>query len=159
MSDKKYRPNVGIMLINKNGDIFMAHRTDAREKAWQMPQGGIDGKEKPIEAAVRELCEETGVSSISLVAESTGWYSYDFPSRISFNNPKKRGYDGQTQKWFLFLFEGNEDEINLNQPHPEFNKWQWVKAENVPEMIVDFKKDVYTKVVNEFLPFIEAFRK
>ncbi len=158
MTEKLYRPNVGIMLMNKKGKIFAAHRADTREKAWQMPQGGIDAGEDPLKAAKRELFEETGVKSVSLIAESKEWYSYDFPSDVHFVSEKKKSFAGQTQKWFLFLFEGNESEINLNRPHPEFNDWRWEDAENMPELIVDFKKSVYERIVKEFLPFIEAYR-
>lgn len=160
MTEKKsYRPNVGLMVLNDRGDVFMAHRRDTRDKAWQMPQGGIDRGETPYEAALRELYEETGIRSVSLMAESLNWYSYDFPGDVHFVSEKKKSYAGQTQKWFLFMFEGSENEIDLERPHPEFNAWKWVAAEQVPEMIVSFKKDVYENVVAEFLPFIEAVRE
>ena len=154
MNKKDYRKNAGIMLINKQGKVFMAERTDSREPAWQMPQGGIDGDEKPLHAAVRELFEETGVSTISYLAECQNWYAYDFPEGVSFSS-KKKNYKGQTQKWFLFLFEGDESEIDLNATSPEFKNWQWVDAKEVPERLVSFKKDVYTNVLKEFLPVIE----
>lgn len=158
MNKKDYRKNAGIMLINKQGKVFMAERTDSREPAWQMPQGGIDGDEKPLHAAVRELFEETGVSTISYLAECQNWYAYDFPEGVSFSS-KKKNYKGQTQKWFLFLFEGDESEIDLNATSPEFKNWQWVDAKEVPERIVSFKKDVYTNVLKEFLPVIEKISR
>ncbi len=158
MTEKLYRPNAGIMLMNKNGKIFAAHRCDSRRKAWQMPQGGINKGEDPLDAAKRELFEETGVRSVSLIAESTRWYAYDFPADVTFVSEKKKSFAGQTQKWFLFLFEGDEQEINLNRPHPEFDRWRWEDAENMPELIVEFKKDVYRQVVEEFMPFIDAYR-
>lgn len=159
MKQKKlYRPNVGIMLLNDNGDVFMAHRVDSRQKAWQMPQGGIDKGEDEYDAAVRELYEETNVSSVALIAESTRWYSYDFPPDVHFVSEKKKAFAGQTQKWFLFQFTGSESEIVLDKPDAEFNAWKWVPAEQVVDLIVDFKKDVYRQVVYEFMPFIDAVR-
>lgn len=156
MSD--YRRNAGIMLLNKDGKVFMAQRSDARVPAWQMPQGGIDGDEKPLAAAVRELYEETGVKSVSYLAECQNWYSYDFPVGVSFTT-KKKNYKGQTQKWFLFMFEGDESEIDLNATQAEFTAWEWVDAEEVPQRIVAFKKAVYENVLKEFLPVIKAIRE
>ena len=126
---------------------------------WQMPQGGIDKGEDEYEAARRELYEETHVSSISLIAESVHWYAYDFPAGVRFLSEKKKAFVGQKQKWFLFQFTGNETEIDLNRPDPEFNQWKWIDVEKVVELIVDFKKEVYRHVVDEFLPFIDAIRK
>ena len=159
MKEKKlYRPNVGIMLLNKSGDVFMAHRTDSRKQAWQMPQGGIDKGEDEYEAALRELYEETNISSVSLIAESKHWYAYDFPAGVQFVSEKKKAFVGQKQKWFLFQFTGQENEINLNKPDAEFNQWQWMPVEKIVDTIVAFKKDVYRQVVDEFLPFIEAIK-
>ena len=159
MSKKKpYRPNVGLMVLNKNGDVFMAHRKDCRDKAWQMPQGGIDDGEDEYDAALRELYEETNIKSVTLIAESTKWYTYDFPEGVRFVSEKKKTFAGQTQKWFLFEFTGDESEIDLNTHDPEFNEWQWMKAETIVDMIVEFKRDVYRKVLDEFLPFIDAVR-
>ena len=159
MKEKKlYRPNVGIMVLNKRGEVFMAHRNDCRDKAWQMPQGGIDKGEEEYQAALRELQEETNITSVTLIAESLHWYTYDFPAGVQFISEKKKAFDGQTQKWFLFEFTGKESEINLNKPDPEFDGWKWVKAEEIVDMIVAFKRDVYKKVLNEFLPFIDAVR-
>ena len=95
MTEKLYRPNVGIMVINKNGKVFAAHRADTREKAWQMPQGGIDGNEEPLDAAKRELFEETGIKSVTLVAESKEWFFYDFPSDVNFISEKKKTFAGR----------------------------------------------------------------
>lgn len=155
---KMYRPNVGIMVLNTAGDVFMAHRTDSRKQAWQMPQGGIDKSEDEYAAALRELYEETNISSVTLIAESTKWYTYDFPAGVHFISEKKKAFAGQTQKWFLFQFTGNENEINLDKPDPEFNQWKWMPAEKIVEMIVPFKRDVYRQVLDEFMPFIEAVR-
>ena len=159
MNKKKLdRPNVGIMVLHAHGDVFMAHRTDSRKQAWQMPQGGIDRGEDEYAAALRELYEETNISSVTLIAESTKWYTYDFPAGVQFVSEKKKAFDGQTQKWFLFQFTGDEAEIDLNKPEPEFNQWEWMPAEKIVDMIVPFKRDVYRQVVHEFMPFIEAVR-
>ena len=155
---KMYRPNVGIMVLNTAGDVFMAHRTDSRKQAWQMTQGGIDKGEDEYAAALRELYEETNISSVTLIAESTKWYTYDFPAGVHFISEKKKAFAGQTQKWFLFQFTGNENEINIDKPDPEFNQWKWMPAEKIVEMIVPFKRDVYRQVLDEFMPFIEAVR-
>ncbi len=159
MNQKTYRPNVGIMLLNAVGDVFVAHRVDTREKAWQMPQGGIDKGEDEHRAALRELFEETGVSSVETIAESTRWYTYDFPANVNFVSEKKKKFAGQTQKWFLFQFTGDESEIQIDRPDAEFNAWKWVPAEQVVDLIVDFKRDVYRQVVDEFMPFIDAVRE
>lgn len=159
MKQKKlYRPNVGIMLLNNGGDVFMAHRTDSRKQAWQMPQGGIDKGEDEYDAALRELYEETNISSVALIAESKHWYSYDFPAGVRFLSEKKKAFAGQTQKWFLFQFTGRESEINLDKSDAEFNQWQWTPAEKIVDMVVDFKRDVYRQVADEFMPFINAVR-
>lgn len=159
MSEKKlYRPNVGIMVLNSNGNVFMAHRTDSRKQAWQMPQGGIDGGEDEYDAALRELYEETNISSVTLIAESTKWYTYDFPAGVHFISEKKKAFAGQKQKWFLFEFTGDESEINLDKPDPEFNQWKWMPVERIVDVIVPFKRDVYRQVVDEFMPFIDAVR-
>lgn len=155
---KEYRPNVGLMVLNHAGDVFMARRVDTRKKGWQMPQGGIDEQEDPYTAALRELQEETGITSVSLIAESTHWYTYDFPSDVTFISEKKKKFAGQTQKWFLFEFTGDESEIDIHQNHAEFCEWAWTPVERVVDMIVEFKRAVYEQVVDEFMPFIEAVR-
>ena len=101
---------------------------------------------------------ETGISSVELVAESLQWYSYDFPQGVSFGGSKRNKFTGQIQKWFLFEFTGDESEIDINQDHAEFCEWKWEKAEKLPDLIIEFKKDVYSQVVSEFMPFVEAFR-
>ncbi len=158
MSKKSYRKNVGIMVINKKGEVFVAHRTDNREKAWQMPQGGIDESEGEYEAALRELYEETGLSNVAFITKSQHWYAYDFPENVHFTSKKKKLYIGQTQKWFLVEFLGDDSEINLGEKHAEFDQWKWVQPETLVDMIVLFKKEVYQQVVEEFLPFIERFK-
>ena len=154
-----YRPCVGIMVLNKNGLVWVGHRTDNEEslnnerKMWQMPQGGIDRGEDPLPAAKRELFEETGIKTISFLGEIKEWLIYDLP-------PEKVGialkgkYRGQKQRWFAFRFEGDESEIDISQIHvggkPEFDRWDWVEMECLPDLIVPFKREIYSQVVAGF---------
>ena len=146
-----YRSNVGIMLINDDGHVFVGQRLDNNQNAWQMPQGGIDGDEDPQSAAYRELLEETGVKKqdVRFVASSSQWLSYDLPEDLIpiLWNGKFRG---QKQKWFLFKFLGEDGDINIATEHPEFSKWKWISKENLLKEIVPFKKSVYENVLKEF---------
>lgn len=154
-----YRPCVGIMLINRAGLVWagrrakhgrVEHTSPAYE--WQMPQGGIDAGEEPLAAARRELWEETGVTSVSLLAESPDWYAYDIPRDIVARRWRSK-WRGQRQKWFAFRFEGDEAEINILAPpegEPEFDAWRWERMQRLPELIVPFKRQVYEQVVAAF---------
>ena len=146
-----YRSNVGIMMVNKTGYIFVGQRLDNYQNAWQMPQGGIDAGEDPETAAYRELLEETGVNqqNVRFLASSSRWLSYDLPEDLipTLWNGKFRG---QKQKWFLFKFLGKDGDINIATEHPEFSKWKWISKENLLEEIVPFKKSVYENVLKEF---------
>ena len=149
--EKGWRLGVGIILINKKNKIFMGERIDNRG-AWQMPQGGVNVaiNESLDNAAKRELYEETGVKSAKIINKSEGWYYYYLPETLQ---TKLWGgkFLGQKQKWFLFCFEGKDEEINLQADRkPEFNKWQWVSPKNVLNNIVSFKKEIYQKVLQEF---------
>ena len=153
--EKGWRLGVGIILTNQENEIFMGERID-NKGAWQMPQGGVNlGINESLEiAAKRELYEETGVKTVKIVNQSEGWYYYYLPKHL-----KSRLWGGkflgQKQKWFLFSFEGMDEEINLQaDKKPEFNKWKWVSPENVLNDIVDFKKEIYKKILTEF-KFIE----
>lgn len=143
-----YRPCVGIMLINKDGDIFVARRVDT-PGAWQMPQGGIDEGESAGVAALRELEEEIGTGKAVLLAESNQWLSYDLPPNL-LGKVWGGKYRGQTQKWVACRFTGVDADINLETEHPEFDAWQWVSVEELPRMIVPFKRAIYDAVVQEF---------
>ena len=146
-----YRSNVGIMMVNEKGYVFVGKRLDNNQNAWQMPQGGIDAGEDPETAAYRELLEETGVKKqdVRFVASSSQWLSYDLPEDLIpiLWNGKFRG---QKQKWFLFKFLGEDGDINIATEHPEFSKWKWISKENLLKEIVPFKKSVYENVLKEF---------
>ncbi len=144
-----YRPCVGIFLIGPDGGVFVGQRRDTREPAWQMPQGGIDPGETPVEAALRELAEEIGTDRAVLLAESAVWRSYDLPAEIAARMWHGR-YRGQTQKWLAFRFVGADSDIRLDTEHPEFSAWRWVPAEELPALVVPFKRCVYLSVVAEF---------
>lgn len=155
-----YRPCVGVMVLNRDGLVWAGRRIaeDDSEMAgaknlWQMPQGGIDAGEDPLPAARRELFEETGIRSVSLLAEAPGWIRYDLPREV-LGIALKGKFRGQTQKWFAFRFEGDESEIAINPPPgghaPEFDAWAWRPMAELPELIVPFKRKVYEEVVAAF---------
>ncbi|PAN40837.1 hypothetical protein PAHAL_7G345000 [Panicum hallii] len=156
-----YRTNVGICLANPSlTKIFSASRIDI-PSAWQMPQGGIDAGEEPRAAAVRELREETGVTSAEIVAEAPNWLTYDFPPDVREKLNARWGTDwkGQAQKWFLFRFTGNDDEINLSgdgSEKPEFAEWTWMTPQEVIEKAVEFKKPVYEETLKHFAPYLQS---
>lgn len=149
--DLPYRPCVGVMLLNRAGLVFVARRIDTRAEAWQMPQGGIDRGEGLQEAALRELREETGVERVAVLAESRDWYRYDLPVEIAAEIWGGR-YRGQEQKWFAMRFLGEDGEIVIDQPDPEFEDWRWIEIDELPRLIVPFKRAVYAGLVEEFRP-------
>ncbi|MBB3066522.1 MULTISPECIES: RNA pyrophosphohydrolase [Limibacillus] len=145
----EYRLGVGVMLLNAEGKVFVAQRCDMKSEAWQMPQGGIDKDEDPLQAAFRELEEEIGTASAEPLAESHEWITYDLPVDLI---PKlwKGRYRGQKQKWFAMRFTGSDAEINLETGDPEFNDWRWVNHVQLPDLIVPFKQDLYKRVLAAF---------
>jgi putative (di)nucleoside polyphosphate hydrolase len=162
---QSYRPCVGIALFNREGLVFIGRRRSKRlldpamaGHEWQMPQGGIDPGEEPQAAALRELREETNISSVSLLAQTPRWLSYDLPVDLSKRSWKGR-YKGQMQKWFAFRFEGEEGEIDIHAPagghKPEFDAWRWEHLDRLPALIIPFKRDVYDAVVSEFRHFAD----
>jgi len=153
-----YRPCVGIMLLNAAGDVFVGRRIDTLVEAWQMPQGGIDEGEEPAAAAFREMEEEIGTARASILAQSRGWLDYDLPEHLLGKVWNGR-YGGQRQKWFAMRFEGTDGDINLATAQPEFNAWQWLRAETLPDTIVPFKRSLYEQVLREFLPVVKALRR
>ena len=146
-----YRPCVGLVVMNTVGEVFAGQRIDNPGDAWQMPQGGVDEGETPVQAALRELGEETGISadSVEVLAETADWIPYELPHDLV---PKlwKGRFRGQTQKWFLLRFSGNDAEINIVQDHQEFSRWAWMKPNELIDKIVPFKKHTYTQVFAEF---------
>ena len=144
-----YRPCVGLMVLNAEGQVFVAQRNDMRSEAWQMPQGGIDKGETPEDAALRELEEEIGTADAEILAESADWHSYDLPRELV---PKlwKARYRGQTQKWFVLRLNGGDETINIDTKHPEFSAWKWVDVGDVVDLAVPFKRDLYRRIVEEF---------
>lgn len=146
-----YRQCAGIMLLNDGDDIFVGQRMDAKQVGWQMPQGGIDEGETPDEAVWREMREEIGTNSADILKESSVWRSYDLPREVASRMWGGR-YRGQTQKWFVFRFTGEEAEIDIMGEHREFSCWRWLPADQLLESVVSFKRDVYLSVVDEFRP-------
>lgn len=144
-----YRDGVGIMLLNPENHVFVAKRIDMRSEAWQMPQGGIDPGETPLEAALRELKEETGTDKGELLQESQEWLYYDLPDDLVPIIWKGR-FRGQKQKWFAMRFTGTDADINIETDHPEFSEWKWAPMATLPDLIVPFKKKIYTDIVAEF---------
>ena len=155
-----YRPCVGIMVLNRDGLAWAGHRiaetegeAEGADFLWQMPQGGIDHGETAFQAAKRELYEETGISTASLIMVAPGWINYDLPAHL-IGIVLKGKYRGQTQKWFAFRFEGFESEISINPPpgghSAEFDRWEWKEMRELPELIAPFKKHVYDDVVSVF---------
>ena len=149
--DKPYRPCVGIMLINTKGLAFVGRRIDVFEEAWQMPQGGIDEGETPVAAAMRELREEAGTEKGEIVAEVKDWLNYDLPPDTAAGRWGGK-YRGQTQKWFALRFTGTDADIDLDAHEPEFCEWRWVALDELPALVVPFKRPIYETVVKEFRP-------
>ena len=146
-----YRPGVGIMLVNRDGRVFVGRRNDmpAALASWQMPQGGIDPGETPREAALRELREEVGTDKAEILGETRGWLHYDVPAEIASKSWGGR-WRGQRQKWFAMRFTGEDGDIDpAADRHPEFDAWEWVAAERLPELIVPFKRLLYRAVLAE----------
>lgn len=153
MSDEEisalpYRHGVGILLLNRENKVFVAQRLDMKTAAWQMPQGGIDPDEDPLRTAFREMKEEIGTDRAEVIAEAD-WISYDLPRDLV---PKlwKGRYRGQRQKWFAMRFLGSDADIDINGPEPEFSEWCWAEFEELPDLIVPFKRALYLQLVGEF---------
>lgn len=150
-----YRPCVGVMLINGDGLIFGGQRIDTDVPAWQMPQGGIDPGETPRDAALRELFEETGIPSdrVDVIRAATEPVRYDLPDDLVPRIWKGR-FRGQEQRWFLMRYLGRDDEIDIDTAHPEFSQWRWLRAREMLQAIVPFKRAVYRQVIAEFGDFL-----
>jgi len=146
------RLGVGIIVLNKENKVFVGKRIDNPTNKWQMPQGGVDRGENLVNAMKRELKEETSIRSIEILKELEGWTEYELPDYL-LGKIWRGKYRGQKQKWFIVRFLGRDEEINLKTTHPEFIEWQWLDIENLPSVIVHFKKKVYEKL----LPVIKSF--
>lgn len=150
-----YRPCAGVMLLNRDGRVFVGQRIDTTLEAWQMPQGGIDPGEDARDAAIRELGEEAGVSPdlVTPIAEAPEELLYDLPPELIGKVWKGR-YRGQRQRWFLFRFEGEDADIRIDTAHPEFRAWRWVAPAELPDVIVPFKRKLYEDVLSAFAPHL-----
>ena len=150
-----YRPAAGIMLINRDGQVFVAQRLDSSLEAWQMPQGGLDEGEDPAEGALRELEEETGIRSelVEILARAPAELYYDLPDDLLGKIWKGR-YRGQNQHWFLARFLGRDEDVNIETAEPEFRAWKWAEPSELPAMIVPFKKKLYEDVLEAFADWL-----
>ncbi len=149
-----YRPNVGVVLFHRDGRVWLGRRagTDG-PYSWQFPQGGVDEGEDLQDAALRELAEETGARSTTLLARTEGWLVYDFPADHG-GSKLARGWKGQRQVWFALRFDGEETEFDLTRHGPpEFDAWRWGRLEEAPELVIPFKRQTYEAVVEAFAPY------
>ena len=147
------REGVGIIVLNKNNEVFVGKRKDNPIDKWQMPQGGIDKNEQPIQAMYRELLEETNIKSVKILKEIEKTFVYELPPNL-LGKIWKGKFRGQKQRWFIVRFFGDENEINLETQNPEFIEWKWINFKLLPNVIVDFKKNVYDSLTYEIEKFI-----
>ena len=147
------RIGVGVIVLNDKNKIFVGKRKDNPIDKWQMPQGGVNKNESFLAAMKRELNEETSIKNIKIIKELDGWFEYELPKNLLGIIWKGR-FRGQKQKWYVVRFTVEESEINLKTKHPEFIEWKWVEMDELPKIIVDFKKDVYEKLLLELKKFI-----
>ena len=139
------RLGVGIVVLNKDNEVFVAKRIDNPKNYWQMPQGGVDEGENFYDAALRELEEETSIKNVTLIKEIEGYISYNLPDYL-LGIIWKGKYKGQNQKWYIVRFEGIDKEININTKKPEFFEWKWINVNDLTKVVVHFKLDVYKKI-------------
>lgn len=150
-----YRPCAGVMLLNRDGRVFVGQRLDSTLEAWQMPQGGIDPGEDALEAAFRELWEETGVARhhAELIAEAPEELQYDLPDDL-IGKVWKGKWRGQRQRWFLLRFLGEDADVDIATAHPEFRAWRWAEPADLPDLIVPFKRALYGRLLELFAPHL-----
>lgn len=151
MTDLAYRPAAGVMLLNREGKVWVGQRLDNTLEAWQMPQGGLDAGEDPLDGALRELEEETGIGrdQVEIIARAPSELTYDLPDDMV-GKLWKGKWKGQRQTWFLLRFTGSDADVNLATAHPEFRAWQWADPADLPAFIVPFKKQLYEDVLAAF---------
>ena len=147
------RIGVGAIVLNKKNQVFVGKRKDNPVDKWQMPQGGVNEGEDLTSAMKRELNEETGIQNIKILNEIDGWFEYELPNYL-LGKIWRGKFRGQKQKWFIVKFLGNDEEINLEKDKPEFIEWKWLDIENLPNVIVDFKRKVYEKLLPKIRNFI-----
>ena len=151
---RPYRPGVGIFLLNNDGLVFAGRRIDSRAEAWQMPQGGIDAGESPLQACMREMREEIGTNTAELVSQHDDWLYYDIPLPLADRLWQGR-YKGQKQKWMALRFTGDDSDINIATEEPEFCEWKWLSPHDLVDLAVPFKRDVYQNVLAAFAPYLK----
>ncbi|WP_294339842.1 RNA pyrophosphohydrolase [uncultured Sphingomonas sp.] len=151
MTDLPYRPCAGVMILNRDGRVFVGQRLDSTLEAWQMPQGGVDPGEDALQAAIREVGEETGIAPehLQLIAEAPEELRYDLPEELV-GKLWQGKWRGQRQRWFLFAFTGTDADVNIQTAHPEFRAWKWADPAELPAMIVPFKRALYEAVLAAF---------
>ena len=147
------RIGVGAIVLNNQNKVFVGKRKDNPINKWQIPQGGVDKNESFLAAMKRELDEETSIKNIKIIKELDEWFEYELPKNL-LGIIWKGKFRGQKQKWFIVRFIGKESEINLKTKHPEFIEWKWVEIDQLPKIIVDFKKNVYEKLIIELKKII-----
>ena len=154
-SSLPYRPGAGVMLVNRQGKVFVAQRLDSTLEAWQMPQGGLDEGEEPRDGALRELEEETGIprDKVEVLAAAPEPLLYDLPEDLV-GKLWKGKWRGQRQYWFLCRFLGEDSDVNIETEHPEFRAWKWADPDDLPSMIVPFKRKLYKDVLAAFRELI-----
>ena len=151
---RPYRPCVGIFLLNNDGLVFAGRRIDSRAEAWQMPQGGIDTGESPLQACMREMREEIGTNTAELVSQHDEWLYYDIPLPLA-DRLWQGQYKGQKQKWMALRFTGDDSDINIATEEPEFCEWKWLSPHDLVDLAVPFKRDVYQNVLAAFAPYLK----
>ena len=151
---RPYRPCVGIFLLNNDGLVFAGRRIDSRAEAWQMPQGGIDAGESPLQACMREMREEIGTNTAELLSQHNDWLYYDIPLPLADRLWQGR-YKGQKQKWMALRFTGDDSDINIATEEPEFCEWKWLSPHDLVDLAEPFKRDVYQNVLAAFAPYLK----
>lgn len=151
---RPYRPCVGIFLLNNDGLVFAGRRIDSRAEAWQMPQGGIDAGESPLQACMREMREEIGTNTAELINQHDDWLYYDIPLPLADRLWQGR-YKGQKQKWMALRFTGDDSDINIATEEPEFCEWKWLSPHDLVDLAVPFKRDVYQNLLAAFAPYLK----